>query len=127
MLMRRGYTKGRGAIRSRRVYRQIQWSHAMLAQIYRFKLDDDARAARGTQAPTPFATLVYRYHLAKWGCASLAERALHDLFFNLRNQMGQSQVSVVDAQNLRTKEGSGRDGGRLRERARKSSRNVTCT
>ena len=63
----------------------------MLAQIYRFKLDDDARQAAATSAPATFAQVVYRYHLAKWGCASLAERAIHDLFFNVRNQMSQSK------------------------------------
>merc|ERR1719446_1507570 len=63
----------------------------MLAQIYRFKLDDDARQAAATSAPATFAQVVYRYPLTKWGCASLAERAIHDLFFNLRNQMNQSK------------------------------------
>ena len=30
--------------------------------------------AAATSAPATFAQVVYRYHLAKWGCASLAER-----------------------------------------------------
>jgi hypothetical protein len=106
LLMRRGYTKSRGAIRSRRVYRQIQWSHAMLAQIYRFKMEDDMRQASATGAPTPFATLIYRYHLAKWGCASLAERAIHDLFFNVRNQMNQSKRVQLFAAFLGLHEGA---------------------
>ena len=91
LLMRRGYAQGRGAIHRRRIHKSVDWVHGVITQIYRVVLDDLAAAGRRRLPPRPFDRLVYEFHLDAWGVATLADRAVHDLFFNVRNMIGASK------------------------------------
>lgn len=97
LVMRRGYAQGRGAIHRRRIHKTVDWCHAVLASVYRHVLDDLARASLKRHRPQPFCTSVYQFHLEVWGCATLADRAVHDLFFNVRNMIGTSKRCLLFA------------------------------
>jgi|MDSY01.2.fsa_nt_gb hypothetical protein len=71
MLLRRGYLKGRGAIRSRRILRDASWVSGIIGEIY-------------GSMNINFAKTVHMYHLHRFGSESLAERNLHDFYLNVR-------------------------------------------
>ena len=72
--MRKGYLKGRGAIRTRRILREPKWVSGIIADIY----------SSMTNIKLNFARVVYEYHMNRFGSESLAERNIHDFFLNAR-------------------------------------------
>lgn len=72
--MRKGYLKGRGAIRTRRILRESKWVSGIIADIY----------SSMTNVKLNFARVVYEYHMNRFGSESLAERNIHDFFLNAR-------------------------------------------
>lgn len=86
--MRRLSRCGRGAVHRRRISRDVAWAEARVAQIYAWVRDHPGEA---------FGASVYRYHLAAWGAPTLADRAVHDLYFNVRRHSFSSKRCLLFA------------------------------
>ncbi|GMH64318.1 hypothetical protein TrST_g3639 [Triparma strigata] len=84
-LMRTGYIRGEGMVRTRRVNRTIGWTQGMVAELFSTYIHVMHHSSKMCQNPPSLATVVYRFFLCRWGCVSLAERDLHDLYLNVRN------------------------------------------
>ena len=84
-LMRSGYIRGEGDVRSRRVYRTIGWTQGMVAEIFSTYIHVMHHSSKMCQNPPSLSTVVYRFFINRWGCISLAERDLHDLYLNVRS------------------------------------------
>lgn len=80
--MRRGYLGGRGSIRSRRVCMPPKLLLGGLSVLYEERSRDaDARQESMTH-------FVHATYVARFGVPSIAERAVHDLYFNARLMSG---------------------------------------
>lgn len=80
--MRRGYLGGRGSIRSRRVCMSPKLLLGALSVLYEERSrDPEARLESMTH-------FVHATYVARFGVPSIAERALHDLYFNARLMSG---------------------------------------
>ena len=97
LAMRRGVPNGRGAVQRRRVHKSMDWIHGAVAAAYRFVLDVRQRALDKGAAPPAFGDAVYRHHLEAWGAGTLADRAAHDLYFNVRNACQTSKRCLLFA------------------------------
>lgn len=84
-LMRVGYIRGEGLTRDRRVHRTIGWTQGMVAELFSTYIHVMHHSSKMCQNPPSLATVVHRFFLCRWGCVSLAERDLHDLYLNVRN------------------------------------------
>ena len=73
----------------RAVTRDAAWTGARVAQIYDRVRDADGEA--------PFGDVVYRYCLDAWGAPSLADRAAHDLYYNVRRHAPTSRRCLLFA------------------------------
>ena len=87
--MRRLAGRGRGGVHRRAVTRDAAWTAARVAQIYDWVRDADGEA--------PFGDVVYRYCLDAWGAPSLADRAAHDLYYNVRRHAPTSRRCLLFA------------------------------
>ena len=96
LVMRKGYLKGRGAIRSRRVHQHSRWVTGMIAELVTALAHDQQHGAPDTELR--LQNVIYNLHMRRLGNASLAERGLHDLFFNVRQlSNGNARVSLFAA------------------------------
>ncbi|KAJ1460703.1 hypothetical protein M885DRAFT_333372 [Pelagophyceae sp. CCMP2097] len=85
LLMRRGYMSGRGDIRDRQCYKPAAWVQDSLALLFEQWLVHVVDGTHSTTAGFTFVGFVHSTYLARYGVPSLAERALHDLYFNARH------------------------------------------
>ena len=84
-LMRVGYMRGDGDVRYRRVNRSVAWTQGIVSELFGNYLHVLHDCSQGcTEHPT-FMSVVYRFFINRWGCVSLAERDMHDLYLNVRN------------------------------------------
>ena len=84
-LMRVGFMRGIGKIRERRVNRSVWWTQGLVAELFGTYLHVMKHSSEVCQEPPTFSAVVYRFFINRWGCVSLAERDLMDLFLNVRN------------------------------------------
>lgn len=70
-------------IKTRHVYYEPWWTHAVIADIFQHKLSADVRAAAEMQSPVALSEAVVACMLKKYGEPEVAERMTHDLFFNV--------------------------------------------
>ena len=64
--------------------RPIPWLTSRLAMVFQEKIIQDARADRNHNMRTPLKEILYDFYLYKFGVRRIAERELHELFFNVR-------------------------------------------
>ena len=84
-LMRVGFMRGIGRIRERRVNRSVWWTQGLVAELFGTYLHVMKHSSEVCHQPPNFSAVVYRFFINRWGCVSLAERDLMDLFLNVRN------------------------------------------
>ena len=64
--------------------RPIPWLTSRLAMVFQEKIIQDARSDRNHNLRTPLKEILYDFYLYKFGVRRIAERELHELFFNVR-------------------------------------------
>ncbi|CAM9126445.1 unnamed protein product [Ectocarpus sp. 12 AP-2014] len=93
-LMRPGYLRGVGGIVTRAVHHPPFWVQQQISEMYTAKLRADSQVKRngltirGTSsgpAHRPLFWVTFDHLLRQWGTPELAERAAHDLYFNVRS------------------------------------------
>ena len=67
-------------LRNREVYHEPWWGQCLVAEIFRYKLTYDAKAASLGLAPISLAQAVTASQYVLWGTMELAETAVQDLF-----------------------------------------------
>ena len=80
--MRKGYMSGRGDMRSREIHLPPATTCGLVALCYEGWLA--LAAGNGDLGGLPFPSVVHGAYVMRFGVPSLAERALHDLYFNCR-------------------------------------------
>jgi hypothetical protein len=88
-----GQSSGKGAVavtyerlllRNREVYHEPWWGMALVAEIYRYKMTYDAKAASLGLSPVSLAQAVTASQYMLWGTLDLAETVVHDIFLCVR-------------------------------------------
>ena len=64
--------------------RPVQWLTSRISMIFQEKIIQDARTDRNHTMRTPLREILYDFYLYKFGVRRIAERELHELFFNVR-------------------------------------------
>jgi len=72
-------------LRNREVYHEPWWGQAIVAEVYRYKLTYDSKAATLGLPPIRLAEAVVASHYQLWGTLDAAETMVHDLFVCVRS------------------------------------------
>lgn len=75
-------------VKNRDFYHEPWWGQLCIAEIYRFKLLYDMKAACLGLHPISLPEAVMAHSYRQWGCMELAERAIQDLFVCIRAYRG---------------------------------------
>ena len=79
-LLRRGYLRGRGALRTRCCLEEPWWAQSLVAMVYLSKLQHDKKAAATGVAFLSLPAAVVSTHIKRWGNLDVSERFMHDFF-----------------------------------------------
>jgi hypothetical protein len=71
-------------LRNREVYHEPWWGQALVAEVFRYKITYDAKAASLGLNPLPLAQAVTASQYYLWGTMELAETVVHDIFLCVR-------------------------------------------
>lgn len=71
-------------LKNRDVHHEPWWAQTLIAEIYRFKLAYDSKAATLGLNPISLARAVMSSQFCLWGTMDLAETMIHDLFVSIR-------------------------------------------
>jgi len=75
-------------VKNRDFYHEPWWGQLCIAEVYRFKLLYDMKAACLGLPPISLPEAVMAHSFRQWGCMELAERAIQDLFVCIRAYRG---------------------------------------
>ena len=85
-------------LRNREVYHEPWWGQALIAEVYRYKMTYDAKAASLGLNPIPLAQAVTASQFYLWGTLDLAETMVHDIFLCVRAyRLGVSRLRLFAA------------------------------
>lgn len=77
-LMRPGYLRGRGSLRSRRCVEEPWWAQSLVAMVYLFKLEHDKKAVLAGCSSLALPSAVIATHLKHWGSHDVSDRFILD-------------------------------------------------
>ena len=75
-------------IKARRVYKSLPYLLQTIGDIYAYKVGYDNMLTRTGQTKSSLNIAMHAFFLSRVGIVSLAERAIHDFFFTIRDCVG---------------------------------------